>query len=163
MPKADRDRIDRSYLPPHAGTPAVDVEVVRDADRRRGPPGTWQEGPGSGRPGSNNLLAFLNEAAKRTKHVLLGTATPIQTDIADLWDLMKVLGKGASHVMGDGWSLWNDHAKAIPVITISACQLTISFGATSSGCKVETFSSTPVATTDTRIAPSRLSSKAAPT
>ena len=65
----------------------------------------------------NNLLTFLNEAAKRTKHVLLGTATPIQTDIADLWDLMKVLGKGASHVMGDGWSLWNDQAKAIPVIT----------------------------------------------
>jgi hypothetical protein len=47
-------------------------------------------------------------------------------------------------------------------VRISTARLTMSFGATSLGCKVETLSLTAVATTDTRIAPSRLSSKAAP-
>jgi hypothetical protein len=86
--------------------------IVDEAHRARG-----KKVLGQDERDPNNLLTFLNDAAKRAKHVLLGTATPIQTDIADLWDLMKVLGKRASHVMGDGWSLWNDQAKAIPVIT----------------------------------------------
>lgn len=48
----------------------------------------------------NNLLAFMSEIAKRSKHVLLGTATPIQTNVGELWDLMNVLNSGAAHVLG---------------------------------------------------------------
>ena len=40
---------------------------------------------------ANNLLTFMVEIARRTRHLLLGTATPIQTDVADLWDLMNIL------------------------------------------------------------------------
>ncbi len=40
---------------------------------------------------SNALLAFMLSLADRTEHLLLGTATPIQTQREDLWDLMRVL------------------------------------------------------------------------
>ncbi len=49
---------------------------------------------------ANNLLLFMTKIAKRARHVLLGTATPIQTHVAELWDLMGVLNSGASHVLG---------------------------------------------------------------
>jgi superfamily II DNA or RNA helicase len=48
----------------------------------------------------NNLLSFMMAIARRTRHVLLGTATPIQTRVAELWDLMGVLNSGASYVLG---------------------------------------------------------------
>ncbi len=66
---------------------------------------------------ANNLLDFMMEAAARAEHVLLGTATPIQTDVADLWDLLKVLSQGVDFVLGNAWSRWRDHGKAVPVIT----------------------------------------------
>ncbi len=66
---------------------------------------------------ANNLLQFMMDAAARAEHVLLGTATPIQTDVADLWDLMKVLSQGVDFVLGDAWSQWRDLEKAIPMIT----------------------------------------------
>ena len=43
----------------------------------------------------------MMDAAARAEHVLLGTATPIQTDVADLWDLMKVLSQGVDFVLGN--------------------------------------------------------------
>jgi superfamily II DNA or RNA helicase len=66
---------------------------------------------------ANNLLDFMMEAAARSEHVLLGTATPIQTDVADLWDLLKILSQGVDFVLGNAFSPWRDHTKAIPLIT----------------------------------------------
>ncbi|WP_294541037.1 phospholipase D-like domain-containing anti-phage protein [uncultured Rhodoblastus sp.] len=66
---------------------------------------------------ANNLLEFMMEAAGRAEHVLLGTATPIQTDVADLWDLLKVLSQGIDFVLGNAWSPWRNHVKAVPMIT----------------------------------------------
>ncbi|ABE37252.1 helicase-like protein [Rhodopseudomonas palustris BisB5] len=66
---------------------------------------------------ANNLLSFMTEIAKKTTHVLLGTATPIQTDVEDMWDLLKILGMGAEHVIGDAWSEWRSTEKVVPVIT----------------------------------------------
>ena len=37
------------------------------------------------------LLAFMRIAAANARHVLLGTATPIQTRVGDLWDLLSIL------------------------------------------------------------------------
>lgn len=51
--------------------------------------------------GPNNLMDFMLQAAQRADHVLLGTATPIQTDMQDLWDLLTILHKGrGSFVLG---------------------------------------------------------------
>ena len=36
----------------------------------------------------------------RTKNLLLGTATPIQTEVSELWDLMRVLNTGSDFVLG---------------------------------------------------------------
>ena len=66
---------------------------------------------------ANNLLEFMLEAARRAEHVLLGTATPIQTDVADLWDLMNILSQGVDFVLGNYMSPWRDQARAIPMIT----------------------------------------------
>ncbi|CAJ0879049.1 hypothetical protein AMST5_03024 [freshwater sediment metagenome] len=65
----------------------------------------------------NNLLEFVMMVASRAQHVLLGTATPIQTDVADLWDLLKVLSQGVDFVLGDAWSPWRDESRAAPLIT----------------------------------------------
>ncbi len=45
----------------------------------------------------NELLAFMREMAARADHVMLGTATPIQTRPEDLWDLMAILHQGKGH------------------------------------------------------------------
>jgi superfamily II DNA or RNA helicase len=48
----------------------------------------------------NNLLAFLHKVAKNTTNVILGTATPIQLDAIELWDLLAALNQGAPQVLG---------------------------------------------------------------
>jgi superfamily II DNA or RNA helicase len=56
----------------------------------------------------NELLTFMREIAARAEHVLLGTATPIQTDPADLWDLLRILHQGQGRfVLGNDWAAWH--------------------------------------------------------
>lgn len=65
----------------------------------------------------NNLLAFMHKLAKRTKHMVIGTATPIQTDVAELWDLLNLLNEGAGFVMGREFtSKWRQCDDALPVL-----------------------------------------------
>lgn len=53
----------------------------------------------------------------RTKNLLLGTATPIQTEVHELWDLMRVLGAGADFVLGRQlYSRWGTAEKALPMV-----------------------------------------------
>ncbi|WP_400768726.1 phospholipase D-like domain-containing anti-phage protein [Methylosinus sporium] len=86
--------------------------ILDEAHRARG-----AKGKGAEERKANNLLDFMMTAAARAEHVLLGTATPIQTDVADLWDLLKVLSQGADFVLGDAWSNWRKEARAVPMIT----------------------------------------------
>lgn len=65
----------------------------------------------------NNLLAFMRDMGKRTRHLILGTATPIQTNVRELWDLLGILNSGAEFVLGDSLSLWRNHEHAIPMVT----------------------------------------------
>ncbi|MDR3540483.1 MAG: phospholipase D-like domain-containing protein [Desulfosporosinus sp.] len=65
----------------------------------------------------NNLLAFMQQIGRRTKHLILGTATPIQTDVQELWDLLGILNSGAEFVLGDSLSPWRDHEQAISLVT----------------------------------------------
>ena len=65
----------------------------------------------------NNLLAFMHLMGKRTRHLILGTATPIQTNVRELWDLLGILNSGAEFVLGDALSPWRDYERATPMVT----------------------------------------------
>lgn len=56
----------------------------------------------------NNLLEFLNEITFRTKSLLLATATPVQIDPIEAFDLLSALGypQDADTVLGDNYSVW---------------------------------------------------------
>jgi len=59
----------------------------------------------------NNLMKFLHQVSRNAGSVLLGTATPIQLDAVELWDLMAAIGQGAPHVLGSpfaGGDWWKD-------------------------------------------------------
>ena len=45
-------------------------------------------------PKPNNLLVFLRTVARNAQNVILGTATPIQLDAVELWDLLSALNQG---------------------------------------------------------------------
>jgi superfamily II DNA or RNA helicase len=65
----------------------------------------------------NNLLAFLHKLARRTKNMVLGTATPIQTEVAELWDLLNLLNEDAGFVMGREFSSkWRNCEEALPIV-----------------------------------------------
>ena len=66
----------------------------------------------------NELLAFMREMAARADHVLLGTATPIQTRSEDLWDLIGILHQGKGHfVLGNDFSKWHRPEEALPILS----------------------------------------------
>lgn len=78
--------------------------------RKRGGLGPKKDEP-------NNLLDFMLQIGSRTKNLLLGTATPIQTDVSELWDLMSILNTGADFVLGrELFGRWPDWEKALPVL-----------------------------------------------
>jgi superfamily II DNA or RNA helicase len=64
----------------------------------------------------NNLLRFMRDVGPRTRHLLLGTATPIQTDVSDLWDLLSILDSGADHVLGKLGSAWRSAERVVPFL-----------------------------------------------
>jgi hypothetical protein len=56
-------------------------------------------------------------AGRKTKNLLLGTATPIQTEIRELWDLLSILKSGGEFVLGrDYMSRWADWQRALPIV-----------------------------------------------
>lgn len=74
-------------------------------------------GLGGTREEPNNLLAFMLRIGPRTKNLLLGTATPIQTEVRELWDLLRILNSGADFVLGrEFFSRWVDWQRAVPVV-----------------------------------------------
>ena len=60
---------------------------------------------------------FMLQVGSRTKNLLLGTATPIQTDVKELWDLLAILGGDAEFVLGRQlFSVWAAVDQAIPIV-----------------------------------------------
>ena len=56
-------------------------------------------------------MKFLHQVSRNAGSVLLGTATPIQLDAVELWDLIAAIGQGAPHVLGspfNGGDWWKD-------------------------------------------------------
>ena len=66
----------------------------------------------------NNLLSFLQEINGRTKSLLLATATPVQLNPIEAYDLLSVLAGGSNtSVLGNRWSLWyKESARALDII-----------------------------------------------
>lgn len=78
--------------------------------RRRGSLGSKKEEP-------NNLLDFMLRIGPRAKNLLLATATPIQTEVHELWDLLRILNSGADVVLGrELFGRWADWEKALPIV-----------------------------------------------
>lgn len=71
-------------------------------------------------PEPNNLYKFLIEISKKTKSMLLATATPIQLYPIELWDLMNILSQKNHSVLGNKFSLWRKKeyiSKSLKLIT----------------------------------------------
>ena len=78
--------------------------------RTRGGFGPQREEP-------NNLLEFMLQIGLKTRNLILGTATPIQTEVSELWDLMKILNSGAEFVLGrEPFSQWSDYDRSLPFV-----------------------------------------------
>jgi superfamily II DNA or RNA helicase len=78
--------------------------------RRRGALGSKKVEP-------NNLLDFMVRLGPRTKNLLLATATPIQTEVHELWDLLRILNAGADVVLGrEPFGLWVKWERALPIV-----------------------------------------------
>lgn len=94
-----RDSLEKQHLlGMHFG-----VVILDEAHKARTRQGFGKE---AGTP--NELLAFMREIAARADHVLLGTATPIQTNPADLWDLLGILHQGPGRfVLGHDLAPWH--------------------------------------------------------
>lgn len=85
--------------------------VLDEAHRAR------QSGGIGGDIGPNNLLGFMLRIAERGDSVLLGTATPIQTNRGELYDLMRILNAGCRRVLGDFGSPWRSRDDALDMIS----------------------------------------------
>jgi superfamily II DNA or RNA helicase len=72
------------------------VVILDEAHKARASRG--QSGRDAARP--NNLLEFMRAVAASATNVILGTATPIQLDAVELWDLLSALNQGAPQVLG---------------------------------------------------------------
>jgi superfamily II DNA or RNA helicase/DNA-binding Lrp family transcriptional regulator len=65
----------------------------------------------------NNLLDFMLRIGPRTRNLLLGTGTPIQTEVYELWDLMRILNGGADFVLGrEMFGRWPDWERSLPLV-----------------------------------------------
>jgi len=68
-------------------------------------------------PKPGNLLKFMLDIAPNAEHIILGTATPIQTDPTELWDLLEILNRGSQVVLGDVSSKWRRPEEVVSIVT----------------------------------------------
>ncbi len=104
-----RDSLEKKYL---LGL-KYGLVILDEAHKAR-----TRQGFGQGAGTANELLAFMLKIAAQTDHLLLGTATPIQTRFDDLWDLMRILHQGKGHfVLGSEFAKWHRPSEALPVLS----------------------------------------------
>ena len=63
------------------------------------------------KPVPNNLLEFCLDISYRTKSMLLSTATPVQLNPIEAWDLLNILSQKNDGVLGDKFSMWRKNPK----------------------------------------------------
>lgn len=62
---------------------------------------------------ANNLYNFMLKIAKKTKTLLLATATPVQLHPVEAWDLLYILNQNHDGVLGNGYSSWMKPSEAV--------------------------------------------------
>ena len=60
----------------------------------------------------NNLLQFLRDISRSTTSMLLATATPVQLDPIEAYDLLDALNGANRSVLGERYSRWNQQPRA---------------------------------------------------
>lgn len=80
------------------------VDEAHRARRKNLAPGKENE-----KPSPNNLMKFLLEISKRTKSMLLATATPVQLYPIEAWDLLNILSQANDSVLGSNLSMWRKY------------------------------------------------------
>ena len=89
--------------------------ILDEAHRARRQPGRRTAGgPGAGRP--NNLLRFLRRISPRTRSLLLATATPVQLDPIEAFDLLDALAQGSDAVLGSAGSRWRQPQASLDLL-----------------------------------------------
>jgi SNF2 family DNA or RNA helicase len=103
-----RDSLEKQHLlGMHFG-----VVILDEAHKAR-----TRQGFGKDAGTPNALLAFMREIAARADHVLLGTATPIQTNPSDLWDLLGILHQGSGRfVLGNDLAPWHRPDEVLDIL-----------------------------------------------
>ncbi|KTE05257.1 phospholipase D-like domain-containing anti-phage protein [Sphingopyxis sp. H115] len=77
-----------------------------------------KRGIGTEEPEPGKLYQAMERLAGRTRHLVIGTATPIQTHREEIWDLMKLLAYGQDHVLGrPSVSRWWDSEQALDLVS----------------------------------------------
>jgi hypothetical protein len=104
-----RDSLDKAYL---LGLRYALV-ILDESHKARSRQGFGKE---AGTP--NELLTFMRDIAARSDHVLLGTATPIQTKPEDLWDQMGILHQEKGNfVLGHDLTKWHRPEEVLPILS----------------------------------------------
>ena len=69
-------------------------------------------------PRPNNLLKFIHAISRRTRSMLLATATPVQLHSIEAWDLLDALAIGNDFVLGNTVaSRWRRPQLCLPIMT----------------------------------------------
>lgn len=77
-----------------------------------------KRGIGQDEPEPGKLYRAMEHLTGRTRHLVIGTATPIQTHREEIWDLMKILAYQNEHVLGrPSASRWWEGAESLDVIS----------------------------------------------
>ncbi len=64
----------------------------------------------------NNLLAFIRRVSPRTRSLLLATATPVQIDPIEAFDLLDALACGSDAVLGSHGSHWRNAERSLNML-----------------------------------------------
>jgi superfamily II DNA or RNA helicase len=105
----------RSEACDHLKNLRYDLVIVDEAHRARR---TNREADATHeRAEPNNLLAFLRDLSTQTRSMLLATATPVQMDPVEAWDLLDVLAGNNDFVLGNMWSKWRDSRWALGIVS----------------------------------------------
>ncbi|MEW5920664.1 MAG: phospholipase D-like domain-containing anti-phage protein [Bacillota bacterium] len=87
----------------------VIVDEAHKARRKKLTPGEELR-----KPDPNNLMEFLLKLSPQTKSMLFATATPVQLNPIEAWDLLNILSQGVNSVLGNQFSCWRkDPARAL--------------------------------------------------